>query len=1260
MAFLQDLSISGSFFVGTSSAELKTTDPGRLFWCDNENKMYYSYYSGSWPSSFFSQSAGFVDISSWTAGPQAINQRRPVGGGTQNAYIVHGGYDATTAVGSLDTEEYNGSSWSTGGNMNYCRYNNSGTGTQNAALAAGGYKGPPGGIRSESEEYNGTSWAYGGNLPASSRDMAMAGTQNAAVTAGSRFTNSYCTCTFEYNGTSWSSGGALPSARVAGGAGGTQNEAITYGGYLNSPTAYYYNTSLTYDGSSWSSGPNIINARGWSRGDGTQNATLAVGGGSPSGALTCTELYDGTSWSSYCSLIISMNQGAGTKQGTSTDAMVSHGIDESCNNTQYLSSTPTETFTTSSCIYESNLYGGTCVFTCQLVPYVAAVPGACAYSSITNISTGRAWGGGAGATGDATVVWGGYVTPGTNCVQCTEEWNGSSWSAGGATIYRMYHQQIADGTADAAMYLGGYSAPAYRNWMEDYNGSSWATGPGSPSTQTRGAGAGTTNSFVAAGGYPGSSWNGIAQTYNGSSWASITSLPYTQAIGTGAGTSTDDAAVFGGYPGSSWSPGFCGHNIWNGSSWSAGACLNNGRGYAAGGGTTNSSFIGHSSVPASWPSFNYIWTEQYDGTSWSTGPNGPQNKYGAMSTSKSSTDNVGAGGYPGSYPTTSGTYRWCLTTATPQQGGSGISTCAYTNESNLTTGRYDGMGAGESKNSAVVSAGYVTPGTNCVTCTEEWDGTSWSAGGANIYAVYATRGAGTQNAASQVGGYITPSYRNYHLQYDGSTWASSTAYPSNIGYMANLGTQSDLLLTGGYGPARRTDVTLYNGTSWSSETALPVANHVHNAAGASSNAAITAGGNQNAYGNCAHYDYNGSSWSTGPNMPAGVGYGVSGGTADCAIAGHSNLSSAWPSFTRCHQSWNGTTWSAGPSYDTNKYGAMGNSRSGTSTIGAGGYPGSYPATAVAQSFEDCYDAPVYTCEYMNSFFTSSAASWSTNNAINNARAYHAGAGETWDTSLIFGGDYPAGTCTETFDGTTWSTAGALSTAQYRQAGTGTQNAALSIFGWDGSVVAETNEWNGSTWSAGGSGITGRYRIDAAGSQNAAITVAGWPASSNLNNTEEYNGTSWASGGNYGTSTNSVGIAGTQNSAQSIGGEGYSTTSCTYDGSSWSSATSLPSGTGYGVGLGTTDGFLYVGGQCTPSGASGQTQFCWNGSSWSAIDNMITGMTLTGAGGNGSGATIGGGWRSPAATPVGCVACSESYIPTITNHIKLAYISGSGA
>ena len=642
----------------------------------------------------------------------------------------------------------------------------------------------------------------------------------------------------------------------------------------------------------------------------------------------------------------------------------------------YYSGSWPSSFFSGSTFLEENLYGGTCVFTCQLVPYVAAQPGACAYSSVTNISTGRAWGGGAGANSDSTIIFGGYVNPSTRCVQCTEEYNGSSWSAGGATIYRMYHQEIAAGTADAAMYLGGYNT-SYRNYMETYNGSSWATGTGSPSTQTRGAGAGTVNSFAAMAGYPGSSWSGISQVWNGSSWSSITSVPSNRGIGVGAGESSDNASVFGGYPGSSWSPGFCGHHIWNGSSWAAGACLNNGRGYATGGGTVNSSFIGHSAVPSSWPSFNYIWTEMYDGTTWSTGPNGPQNKYGAMGTSQNGTSVVGAGGYPGGYPSTSGTYLWCQAEATLQQGGSGLSICAYTNESNLTTGRYDGGGAGESKTSAVVFSGYVTPGTNWVSCTEEWDGSAWSIGGTVNIANFATKGTGTQNAANKVGGYAG-GYQSCTEEYNGSSWSTGGVLPTATGYHGLNGTQNDTLLNGGYLSARKTHTYLYNGSSWSTETSLPVANHVHHTAGASSNSAISAGGNQNSYSNCAHYDYDGSSWSSGPNMPVGVAYGVSGGTADCMLAGHSNLSSVWPSFTRCTQMWNGTTWSAGPSYDTNKYGAMGNSRSGTSTIGAGGYPGSYPSTSVAQSFEDCYDAPVYNCEWMNSYFTASNGTSSIN------------------------------------------------------------------------------------------------------------------------------------------------------------------------------------------------------------------------------------------------------------------------------------------
>ena len=57
-------------------------------------------------------------------------------------------------TGPPSSEEYNGSSWTTGGNMNSPKFALAGCGTQTAALGFGGRPGPV----SNTEQYDGSSW----------------------------------------------------------------------------------------------------------------------------------------------------------------------------------------------------------------------------------------------------------------------------------------------------------------------------------------------------------------------------------------------------------------------------------------------------------------------------------------------------------------------------------------------------------------------------------------------------------------------------------------------------------------------------------------------------------------------------------------------------------------------------------------------------------------------------------------------------------------------------------------------------------------------------------------------------------------------------------------------------------------------------------------------------------------------------------------------------------------------------------------------
>jgi hypothetical protein len=60
------------------------------------------------------------------------------------------------------TEEYDGTTWTSGGNLANARTTASGVGTQTAGLVWGGGNGAP--AQTTTEEYNGSSWTAGGNL----------------------------------------------------------------------------------------------------------------------------------------------------------------------------------------------------------------------------------------------------------------------------------------------------------------------------------------------------------------------------------------------------------------------------------------------------------------------------------------------------------------------------------------------------------------------------------------------------------------------------------------------------------------------------------------------------------------------------------------------------------------------------------------------------------------------------------------------------------------------------------------------------------------------------------------------------------------------------------------------------------------------------------------------------------------------------------------------------------------------------------------
>ena len=157
---------SGVVAAASAGIEILSSDPS-------------AEHGKAWFNSTTSLLKVYNNVGAWSSGGSLLVDFDLAGGcGTQDAAMGSGPDDDTDG-----TQEYNGSSWSAGGNMNHARYWLSNFGTQTAATSCGGYAG---GLSNETEEYNGTAWSNSGigNLSTSRYNAASAGTQNSGLYFG--------------------------------------------------------------------------------------------------------------------------------------------------------------------------------------------------------------------------------------------------------------------------------------------------------------------------------------------------------------------------------------------------------------------------------------------------------------------------------------------------------------------------------------------------------------------------------------------------------------------------------------------------------------------------------------------------------------------------------------------------------------------------------------------------------------------------------------------------------------------------------------------------------------------------------------------------------------------------------------------------------------------------------------------------------------------------------------------------------------------
>jgi len=509
--------------------------------------------------------------------------------GTQTAAVIGGGYSPTTnppgaGTAKQQTQEYNGSAWSLGGNLNTGRGHLFGFGVETAGVVSGGYTTTN---LANTEEYNGSSWTAGNSMGTARRGMEGAGVETAGLVFGGYVGPAGSTATEEYDGTNWTSGGALTTSNPINyyNAGtGTQTAGLRMGGQGT-------NVSEEYNGSSWTAGNNMNSPRAYGGSFGAQTSAL-IGGGSnpPTTYLTAVEKYDGTSFSVSPATLSSpraiTGQAAGGISGNTAGVFAGgySPVDSPAGDT---GNTITEEYN----------------FSANVITAGAWASGGALGTARTNLT-------GCG-TQTAGLGFGGETGPGTARDE-TEEYNGSSWSEQ-SDLNTARFNLAGCGTQTAGLAFGGSSPSAKVNNSEEYNGSSWTASPGNlNTTRDQMGGAGIQTAGLAFGGQlPPNAMSNATEEYNGSTWTSVNNMGTGRRL-MGSGGIQTSAFGAGGYVDGSGNQ--TATEEYDGTNWTAGGALILARHALAGAGASNTAglvFGGNSITGA---------TEGYDGTNWSTRP----------------------------------------------------------------------------------------------------------------------------------------------------------------------------------------------------------------------------------------------------------------------------------------------------------------------------------------------------------------------------------------------------------------------------------------------------------------------------------------------------------------------------------------------------------------------------------------------------------------------------------------------------------------
>ena len=237
-----------------------------------------------------------------------------------------------------------------------------------------------------------------------------------------------------------------------------------------------------------------------------------------------------------------------------------------------------------------------------------------------------------------------------------------------------------------------------------------------------------------------------------------------------------------------------------------------------------------------------------------------------------------------------------------------------------------------------------------------------------------------------------------------------------------------------------------------------------------------------------------------------------------------------------------------------------------------------------------------------------------------------------DTSAMYAGGttsaWTANNTTQTWNGSSWSGASNLSASRELLDGGGNATDYISVggdSGGAGSPQDDVYKWDGSSWSSGGTISSNTFMLSAGGDTTDALWAGGNNGSGALSTAQTYDGSSWTAISSMSDTRRGHFGDGTTSDFLAVGGydDGSSTQRTAieaWNGTSWSAGTAYNGSNGdmygYGGGAGRTSSFIAQTNQRSQSNI-----YTYNGSAWALTNNSTGGSVNYGGVGGDSGNAI---------------------------------------